>query len=134
LPVPGLQNAASLGVFTGISGGNVAALPRSFTSVGGDTQMLANFEYRIPIISDMVSLAAFADIGTLFNLRSKSDQRSRANFLADQPFLDGGFLPCPQISMPVTCKSALSSLAVCNNPLWRPPGFPELWSRATIAL
>ncbi len=71
------QCAASLGVFTGITGSNVAALPRSFTSVGGDTQILGNFEYRIPIIGDTVSLAAFADIGSAFNLRTKSDQRSR---------------------------------------------------------
>ena len=28
---------------------NVAALPRSFTSVGGDTQLLGNFEYSIPL-------------------------------------------------------------------------------------
>src|SRR6185437_9238340 len=61
-------SAATLGTFTGPTGSNVAGLPRSFTSVGGDTQMLGNFEYRIPIIGDTVSLAAFADIGTAFNL------------------------------------------------------------------
>ena len=72
--------AAALGVFTGSVGSNVAGLPRSFTSVGGDTQLLGNFEYRIPIIGDMVSLAAFADIGTAFNLRSKSDQTFSSNF------------------------------------------------------
>src|SRR5215204_5722108 len=74
--VPELPSAAAiaLGTFTGASGANVAALPRSFTSVGGDTQLLGNFEYRIPIIGDAVSLAAFADIGTAFNLRSKTDQ------------------------------------------------------------
>src|SRR6185503_2102013 len=54
-PVPGFPtSAAALGVFTGSSGSNIAALPRSFTSVGGDTQMLGNFEYRIPIIGDTV--------------------------------------------------------------------------------
>src|SRR5262249_50323843 len=60
IPVPGFpQSAAVLGTFTGTSGSNVAQLPRSFTSIGGDSQVLANLEYRIPIISDMVSLAAF---------------------------------------------------------------------------
>ena len=73
--------AAQVGVFTGSAGSNVAGLPRSFTSVGGDTQILGNFEYRIPIISDMVSLAAFADIGTAFNLRSKNDQSFSSEFL-----------------------------------------------------
>ena len=84
IEIPSLQSAAALGVFTGLSGNNVAALPRSFTSVGGDTQILGNFEYRIPIIGNTVSLAAFADIGSAFNLRSKSDQTFSSNFL-DRP-------------------------------------------------
>ena len=80
--VPGLPpGAAALGVFTGSSGNNIAQLPRTFTSVGGDTQLLGNFEYRIPVISDIISLAAFADIGTAFNLRSKSDQAFSSNFI-----------------------------------------------------
>ncbi|HEX5885822.1 MAG TPA: BamA/TamA family outer membrane protein, partial [Pyrinomonadaceae bacterium] len=118
--IEALQNAASLGVFTGVSGNNVAALPRAFTSVGGDTQLLGNFEYRIPIISDVVSIAAFADIGTAFNLRSKSDQTFSSALLPDQPFLQtAGFIPCPRFGtvngvvqrVPVS----LSSLAFCND-------------------
>jgi outer membrane protein insertion porin family len=118
--IDALQGAASLGMFTGASGNNVASLPRSFTSVGGDTQLLGNFEYRIPIIGDTVSLAAFADIGTAFNLRSKSDQTFSSAFLPDQPFLQtAGFIPCPRFGtvngvvqrVPVT----LSSLAFCKD-------------------
>jgi len=116
-PIPGLQGAAVLGTFTGSSGSNVAGLPRSFTSVGGDTQMLGNFEYRIPIVSDVVQLAAFADIGTAFNLRSKRDQSFSSEFLPDQPFLSTvGFLnqaACPRTILPV--QISLSSLALCNN-------------------
>lgn len=113
--IPGLQNAASLGVFTGITGSNVAALPRFFNSVGGDTQILGNFEYRIPIVSDVLSLAAFADIGTAFNIRTKSDQTFSSNFLPDQPFLSTvGFLPCVRFNQSVAIS--LSSLALCNNP------------------
>jgi outer membrane protein insertion porin family len=113
--IPGLQDAASIGVFTGLSGNNVAALPRSFTSVGGDTQILGNFEYRIPIIGDTVSLAAFADIGSAFNLRSKGDQSFSSNFLTDQPFLGTvGFLQCSRFATPVFIS--LSTLALCNNP------------------
>jgi outer membrane protein insertion porin family len=127
--IPGLQNAASLGEFTGSSGSNVAALPRSFTSVGGDTQLLGNFEYRIPIISDMVSLAAFADIGTAFNVRTKSDQQFSSSFLTDQPFLSTvGLLPCPRfnVNVPIT----LSSLAFCKNPnLAAQPFFGSLVAR-----
>jgi len=114
--IPGLPaSAASLGVFTGPSGSNVASLPRSFTSVGGDTQLLGNFEYRIPIISDAVSLAAFADIGSAFNIRSKGDQQFSSAFLDDQPFLSTvGVLTCPRFAVPVGVS--LSSLALCNNP------------------
>ncbi len=119
--IPALASAASLGLFTGVSGNNVAALPRSFTSVGGDTQLLGNFEYRIPIISDTVSLAAFADIGTAFNLRSKSDQAFSSAFLPDQPFLQTvGFIPCPRFGtvngVPQSVPVTLSSLAFCKNP------------------
>jgi outer membrane protein insertion porin family len=111
-----LQEAAGIGVFTGVSGSNVAALPRSFTSVGGDTQILGNFEYRIPIIGETVSIAGFADIGSAFNLRSKSDQSFSSNFLPDQPFLSTvGLLQCPRFALPVSIS--LSTLALCNNPL-----------------
>ncbi len=115
IEIPSLQSAAALGVFTGLSGNNVAALPRSFTSVGGDTQILGNFEYRIPIIGNTVSLAAFADIGSAFNLRSKSDQTFSSNFLTDQPFLSTvGFQQCPRFGAPIAIS--LSTLALCNNP------------------
>ena len=113
--IPSLDSAAALGVFTGTSGGNIAALPRSFTSVGGDTQILGNFEYRIPIIGSTVQLAAFADIGSAFNLRSKGDQSFSSNFLPDQPFLGTvGFQQCPRFSAAVAIS--LSTLALCNNP------------------
>jgi outer membrane protein insertion porin family len=118
--IPGLPaEAASLGVFTGISGSNVARLPRSFTSVGGDTQVLANLEYRIPIIGDTVSLAAFADVGTAFNLRTKNDQTFSSSFLADQPFLGTvGSITCPRFNVAgflIPIPVSLSSLALCNN-------------------
>jgi outer membrane protein insertion porin family len=119
-PVTGFpQSAAALGVFTGPTGSNIARLPRSFTSVGGDTQILGNFEYRIPIIGDTVTLAGFADIGSAFNLRSKSDQSFSSEFLDDQPFLSTvGVINCARfvsngISLPVPIS--LSSLALCNN-------------------
>ena len=118
--IPGLPaTAVSIGTFTGSSGSNVAQLPRSFTSVGGDTQVLGNFEYRIPIISDAVSLAAFADIGNAFNIRSKGDQSFSSNFLADQPFLGTvGFTNCPRFTsggVALRVPISLSSLALCNN-------------------
>ena len=124
-----MATAAALGTFTGTSGSNVAALPRSFTSVGGDTQILANLEYRIPIVSDVVSLAAFADIGSAFNLRTKSDQTFSSNFLPDQPFLSTvGSVPCPRFNQFVAVT--LSSLVFCNNPnLAAQPFFGSLVAR-----
>lgn len=122
------QSAITLGTFTGATGANVASLPRSFTSVGGDTQILGNFEYRIPIISDAVSIAAFADIGTTFNLRSKSDQTFSSEFLPDQPFLaTTGALPCARFNQNVPIS--LSSLALCNNPTLASSAFLSLVAR-----
>lgn len=107
---PGLAN---IGVFTGVSGSNVAQLPRSFTPIGADTQLLGNFEYRIPVFGRSVSLAAFADVGSAFNLRSKKDQFFSSNFLDDQPFLSSiGFIACSRAPGGATFVS-LSTLAAC---------------------
>ena len=122
------QAAITLGTFTGSGGSNPAALPRSFTSVGGDTQLLGNFEYRIPIIGDAVSLAAFADIGTAFNLRTKTDQTFSSEFLADQPFLSTvGLLPCTRFNQNVPIS--LSAIALCNNPNLASSAFLSLVAR-----
>jgi len=115
--IPGVPaSLANVGVFTGPTGNNIAQLPRSFTSVGADTQILGNFEYRIPVISDTVSLAAFADIGSAFNLRSKNDQVFSSNFLDDQPFLQTvGFISCPRnLAQGGVATVSLSTLAACN--------------------
>lgn len=77
---------ATLGTFTGPTGANSVQISRDFRFLGGDTQLLGNFEYRVPIFGP-VSLAAFADIGSAFNLATKEDQIFSTQFLADQPFL-----------------------------------------------
>jgi outer membrane protein insertion porin family len=117
VPVPGInQSLANIGVFTGATGSNVVKLPRSFTSVGADTQVLGNFEYRIPIIGRSVSLAAFADVGSAFNLRTKGDQLFSSNVLDDQPFLSTvGFIPCNRPgSLAGIAQVSLTTLAACN--------------------
>jgi len=105
---------ASIGVFTGTSGNNQARLQRGFQPIGADTQLLGNFEYRIPIFGP-VSVAAFADVGTAFNMWTKGDQLINSNFLPDQPFfLTVGGTPCPRtpgFTLPVT----LNTLVACNN-------------------
>ena len=120
--------AASIGVFTGTTGNNVATIQSSYTSIGGDSQILGNFEYRIPIIGDAVGLAAFADIGSAFNLRSKNDQQFSSNFLDDQPFLSSvGFVPCTRFNRVVPVS--LSTLALCNHPALATSPFLSLVAR-----
>jgi outer membrane protein insertion porin family len=103
MPVEGLPQslANAIGLFTGPTGANPFQLSRTFTSIGADTQLLGNFEYRIPLFGP-VSLAAFADIGSAFNLHTSGDQFINSEFLADQPFL---------------APLSLTTLAVLKNPL-----------------
>lgn len=91
VPIPGLNDRdraelAALGTFTGSGGANPGLISRSFNYIGGDTQLLGNFEYRIPIFGP-ASMAFFADIGSVFNLRKGEVQSINSNFLPDQPFL-----------------------------------------------
>jgi outer membrane protein insertion porin family len=134
VPVPGLpQSLASIGVFTGVAGTNVVGLPRSFTSIGGDTQVLANIEYRIPLIGNTLSLAAFGDIGSTFNVRTNTDQFFSSNFLQDQPFLSTvGFIPCARAGG--VALTSLTTLAACNGNthlalIPTSSGFPALVAR-----
>jgi outer membrane protein insertion porin family len=112
VPVAGLPSSlGNVGLFTGPTGSNSVQLPRSFTSVGGDTQLLGNFEYRFPLFGP-VSIAAFADVGSAFNLRKGSDQTFSSNFLSTDTFLPTlGVIACRGSIAAVT----LNSLAACNN-------------------
>lgn len=131
--IPGLPAAlANVGVFTGPSGDNVFRLSRSFTRIGGDTQLLGNFEYRVPIFGHAVGAALFADVGSSFNWRTNGDQIFSSEFLTDQPFLQtvGGAL-CPRFAsgfLPIGTVS-LSSLALCNNPTLAASPFLSLVAR-----
>lgn len=108
-------NLAAIGTFTGATGANVAGLPRVYTATGGDTQVLGNFEYRIPIIGRTVQAALFADVGNSFNLRSKNAQTYSTQFLADDTFLSTqGFIACPRVLNQVA-PITLTTLAACNN-------------------
>jgi outer membrane protein insertion porin family len=111
-PVTGVDPAlANVGLFTGTTGPNQAQLSRAFTSVGGDTQLLGNFEYRVPIFGP-VTLAAFADIGSAFNLRTGGDQGFSSNFQEASGFLPTlGTIPCRGTRVIVT----LNTLAACQN-------------------
>jgi outer membrane protein insertion porin family len=101
----------NVGLLTGPTGSNRVQLPRTFTSIGGDTQLLGNFEYRIPIFGP-VGLAAFADVGSAFNLRKGSDQGFSSNFINADTFLPTlGAIACRGSVASVT----LNTLVACNN-------------------
>ncbi|MGH9946050.1 MAG: outer membrane protein assembly factor BamA [Pyrinomonadaceae bacterium] len=95
IPITGFENPnipieiAALGQLTGISGANPALFSRNFRFVGGDTQLLGNFEYRVPIFGP-ATLAVFADVGAVFNLRRSGSQVINSEFLQDDTFLGAG--------------------------------------------
>jgi outer membrane protein insertion porin family len=117
ITIPGLDQFAALGTFTGASGANPRMLSRGFQSVGADTQLLGNFEYRVPIFGTTVSAAAFADIGSAFNLRSGRDQIFSTQFVTDPRFLQSlGSIICGNtIGGPRTIEINLSTLAACRD-------------------
>ncbi|MEO8573654.1 MAG: outer membrane protein assembly factor BamA [Pyrinomonadaceae bacterium] len=105
IPVPFMTDRtrneiAQLGLLTGPDGSNSALLSRNFRFIGGDTQLLGNFEYRIPLFGP-ATLAVFADVGSVFNTHSTGTQRIDSEFLADDTFIGPG---------------RLSQLVLTNNP------------------
>ncbi len=91
---------APLGLLTGPDGPNAALFSRNYRFIGGDTQILGNFEYRVPIFGP-ATIAVFADVGSVFNLRKTGIQRIDSEFLPDDTFLGAG---------------RLSQLVLNNNP------------------
>jgi outer membrane protein insertion porin family len=112
--LPELGRFASLGTFTGPGGVNPRFLSRGFQPIGADTQLLGNFEYRLPIFGPL-SAAAFFDIGTVFNMRKGADQIFSTNFQADDPFISTvGVIECPGSPFGNGLAFAsLSTLAAC---------------------
>ncbi len=109
-----LSDLQQAGTFTGASGTNPAQISTNFQFIGGDTQLLGNFEYRIPIFGP-VSLAAFADIGTVFNLRETGTQNINSNFLADDTFVGAGTLTSLVLRNNPQLESRFGSLLFRNN-------------------
>jgi outer membrane protein insertion porin family len=76
-------------MLTGFAGANPALFSRNFRFIGGDTQLLGNFEYRSPIFGP-ATLALFADVGSVFNLQNSGTQVINSEFLEDDRFLGPG--------------------------------------------
>ncbi len=97
-----------LGTFTGPSGANSVLYRRNFQPIGGDTKLLGNFEYRIPLFGPM-TMAAFADVGTVFNRQKSGVQNINSEFLRDDQFVGSGT---------VTLLSLLNNVDADGNPLY----------------
>ncbi len=77
-----------------------------FTPIGGDTQFIYNLEYRIPVVS-VLSIAAFADVGTSFNARKYTDQVTSTNFINQNITVSGVTLnPAGRVATPEEIASA----------------------------
>jgi outer membrane protein insertion porin family len=80
---------------------------------------LGNFEYRVPIFGTSVSAAAFADVGSAFNLRNGNDQVFSTEFQSDPLFLASlGSVNCANVvglnGTPFPRVISLNSLAACR--------------------
>lgn len=82
---------ATIGQVTGVSGSNPALFSRNYRFIGGDTELLGNVEYRVPIFGP-ATMALFADVGSVFNLRKAGTQTINSEFLPDDTFLGAGRL------------------------------------------
>jgi outer membrane protein insertion porin family len=60
-----------------------SSVPNFPAFIGGDSELVFNLEYRIPIIGPL-QFAPFFDIGSAFNLRGLSDQFERSEFVPNQ--------------------------------------------------
>ena len=132
-PIPGLDPAraaeiAALGLLTGSGGSNPALLVNSYQFIGGDTQLLGNFEYRIPIFGP-ASLALFADVGSVFNLRKTGTQTINSEFLKDDSFLGAGVITALALRNTPNLESSFGSLLLYNNQIITKTQFVDTFCR-----
>ncbi len=109
-----LGQLAQLGQIDGTTGNANALFSRNYQFIGGDTELLGNFEYRIPIFGP-VSMAAFADIGSVFNLRKTGTQNINSTFLADDTFIGAGTLTALALRNNPNLESSFGSILLFND-------------------
>jgi outer membrane protein insertion porin family len=123
---PILGELAQLGNLTGFDGANPALFSRNYRFIGGDTQILGNFEYRIPIFGP-ATMAFFADIGTVFNLQKTGTQVINSEFLEDDRLIGAGRLSALGLVNAPTLESIYGSLLYYNNRLLTKTEFRNLF-------
>lgn len=121
-----LDEMATIGQLTGTDGANPALYSRNYRFIGGDTQLLGNFEYRVPIYGP-ATLAFYADIGSVFNLRKSATQRIDSEFLDDDVFLGAGRLSALSLINTPALESIYGSLLYYNNRLLTKTEFRNLF-------
>ncbi len=109
-----LSEIATLGQVTGYDGANPALLSRNYRFIGGDTQLLGNVEYRIPIFGP-ATLALFADVGSVFNLRKTGTQVINSEFLEDDKLIGAGRLTALGLINAPVLESIYGSILYYNN-------------------
>lgn len=109
-----LTEIGALGQLTGSGGSNPALLSSSFRFIGGDTQLLGNFEYRFPLFGP-ATLAAFADIGSVFNLHKTGTQFINSEFLPDDSFLGAGTMTALALKNAPQLENSFGSILYYNN-------------------
>jgi outer membrane protein insertion porin family len=130
---PGLDDRtraelAQLGTLTGAGGSNPASLNNNFRYIGGDTQLLGNFEYRIPIFGP-VSFAAFADIGSVFNLRNSGTQTINSTFLRDDIFIGPGLSTALALRNAPELEGSFGSVLLYNDRVLTKTQFVDIFCR-----
>lgn len=98
------------------------SVPNFPAFIGGDTEMLFNLEYRIPIIGPL-QFAPYFDIGSAFNLRSLPDQFERSEFLPNQGLAQVLLNPRGEIATKREIKRATPP----ENQGGFPPGFQQVF-------
>ena len=109
LPTRDRDELITIGQLTGASGANPALFSRSFQFIGGDTELLGNVEYRLPIFGP-ATMALFGDVGSVFNLRKTGIQTINSEFLADDTFLGAGRLTALGLINTPVLESSFGSL------------------------
>jgi len=103
---------------------------RSYHAVGGDTQLLGNVEYRIPLFGP-VTVAAFADVGTVFNARGYRDAVVTSNYVGGDltrlgSFVGGTVTPGGVVLNPagrIATPDELAGVALTGSAGGLPPGY-----------
>jgi outer membrane protein insertion porin family len=94
-----------------------------YTAVGGDTRLLFNFEYRIPLAGP-VSVASFFDVGAVFNMRKYEDQVVTSNYANSLLSTNGVIV---NSSGTIATRDELDSAVGGSTGAGLPPGFRTIY-------